>query len=136
MNDLNIIKTNQFLNPNNSLYRFALDDDDLPTLKIIIDNILSAEPIEFLYFICYDELLKDLNNNKFTYSDSIVILTNLTINEIDTLFFEQGKNIKPSDVEQYSEDILSTTDWGNILNFIHQEEINLNIEHLKVLYWD
>lgn len=134
MNNLNIIKTTQFLNPNNFQFRFALDDEDLKTLKNIVDIILSIESIKFLNFIYYDELLKDLSNNEFTYSDTMIILTELTIREIETLFYEQGKNIQPSYIEQYSKDIVSTNNWNDILKFIYQEDNGLNVENLKILY--
>ncbi len=136
MNNLNINMTKLFLEQNNSRYRFALDDEDLSTFKIIVDKILSVEPVKFCGFICYDELLMDFNNQEFLYSDSLIIATKLTINEIETLFKEYGKNICPSYIEEYPINIVITKEWEDVKKYIYQEDIQLNIQNLKILYWN
>jgi hypothetical protein len=124
---ISIIGYNDFFDDTNC--RFSLDETNkLQELKSILSRILIDDSLASVYVSMYYDKLEDVYKNMFWYSDTIILDTNMSVDEIEKYFVDC--NFKPSNIIEQEEQLQFVSIDGKNNAFKNKRINVINI------YWD
>ena len=124
---ISIIDYNGFFKDTNC--RFSLDEvNELQELKSILSRILIDDRLANVYVSMYYDKLEDIYKNMFWYSDTIILDTNMTIDEIENYFVDS--DFKPSEIIEQEEQLQLVSIDGK--NSVYKNKC----KNLISIYWD
>ncbi len=124
---ITIIDYKAFFEDNNC--RFSLDEiSELQELKMILSRILIDDRSAKIYVSMHYDKLEDIYKNLFWYSDTIILDTNITVDEIETYFADCG--FKPSAIIEQEEQLQLVPIDGK--NTVYKNKC----KNLISIYWD
>lgn len=124
---ISIIDYNGFFEDTNC--RFSLDEvNELQEFKSILSRILIDDRLANIYVSMYYVKLEDIFKNMFWYADTIVLDTNMTVNEIENYFVDS--DFKPSEIIEQEERLWLVSIDGK--NNVYKNKC----KNLIGIYWD
>lgn len=108
---------------------FSIDDvDELQELKSILNRILIDDRLANVYVSMYYDELEDVYKGMFWYSDTIILDTSMTIDEIENYFVACG--FQPSAIMEQEEQLQLVSIDGK--NIVYKNKC----KNLISIYWD